>query len=73
VSKSSSIYPVFIFNEKNSGGRAEIMKGLIEFYSSMIKNMSVNKQSVNFFFSHFADKTKNMKDLMTKIIADLNP
>ncbi len=49
------------------------MKGLIEFYACMIKNMSVNKQSVNFFFSHFADKTKDMKELMTKIIKDLNP
>lgn len=48
------------------------MKGLIEFYACMIKNMSVNKQSVNFFFSHFADKKKNMKDLMTNIIKDLN-
>ena len=73
VSKASQVYPVFIFNEKNSGGRAEIMKGLIEFYACMIKNMSTNKHSVNFFFSHFADKQKNMKELMTKIITDLNP
>jgi hypothetical protein len=49
------------------------MKGLIEFYACMIKNMSVNKKSVNFFFSHFSDKKKDMKDLMTKIIKDLNP
>jgi hypothetical protein len=49
------------------------MKGLIEFYACMIKNMSENKQSVNFFFSHFADKKMDMKELMTKIIKDLNP
>ena len=72
VSKASKVYPVFIFNEKNSGGRAEIMKGLIEFYACMIKDMSKNKSSVNFFFSHFADKKKDMKELMTKIIVDLN-
>jgi len=40
----------------NFGGRAEIFKSQIEFYSCMIKNMSENKKSLNFFFSHFADK-----------------
>lgn len=72
VSQASRVYPVFIFNEKNMGGRAEIMKGLIEFYSCMIKDMSVNKTKINFFFSHFADKTKNMHKLMTDIINGLN-
>lgn len=72
VAKSSKVYPVFIFNEKNSGGRAEIMKGLIEFYACMIKDMSKNKSSINFFFSHYADKTKDMQSLMSAIIADLN-
>jgi hypothetical protein len=56
VSKANKVYPVFIFNEKNFGGRAEIFKSQIEFYSCMIKNMSENKKSLNFFFSHFADK-----------------
>lgn len=48
------------------------MKGLIEFYACMIKDMSNNKKSINFFFSHFADKTKDMGDLMQKIIDGLN-
>lgn len=72
VAKASKVYPVLIFNEKNSGGRAEIMKGLIEFYACMIKDMSKNKASINFFFSHFSDKNTNMQSLMFRIIKDLN-
>lgn len=47
------MHPVLIFSKKNQGGRAEIMKNLIEFYSMIIKNITNTKESINFFFSHY--------------------
>lgn len=72
VSKAKKVYPTFIFSEKNFGGRAEIMKGLIEFYSCLIKDMSKNVKSCNFFFSHFSDKSKDMENFINSVITSLN-
>ncbi len=73
VTKANKVYPVFLFSEKNVGGRAEIMKGLINFYSCLIKDMSKNVRSCNFFFSHFSDKNKDMEEFLKSIIKHLNP
>ena len=73
VTKANKVYPVFLFSEKNFGGRAEIMKSLINFYSCLIKDMSENVISCNFFFSHFSDKNKDMEEFIKSIITHLNP
>jgi hypothetical protein len=70
VGKSRSVYPVFLFNKDNAGGRAEILKDLIEFYSCMIKNMVEKTKNVNFFFSNYP-KDFNMHKLMEDIIEGL--
>jgi hypothetical protein len=49
------------------------MKGLITFYSCLIKDMSKNVKSCNFFFSHFSDKNKDMEEFLKSIIKHLNP
>ena len=36
--KAKQVYPVLLFSKKNQGGRSEILKQQIEFYSSMIKD-----------------------------------
>ena len=71
VSRAKKVHPVLIFSKKNQGGRAEIMKNLIEFYSMIIKNITNTKESINFFFSHYEQST-NMTQLMTDIIVSLS-
>lgn len=71
VSRAKKVHPVLIFSKKNQGGRAEIMKNLIEFYSMIIKNITNTKESINFFFSHYEQST-NMSQLMTDIIVSLS-
>jgi hypothetical protein len=39
VSKATRVFPVFLFNNKNTGGKGEILKRQIEFYSNMINNI----------------------------------
>jgi hypothetical protein len=73
VTKANKVYPVFLFSEKNAGGRAEIMKRLINFYSCLIKDMSKNVKSCNFFFSHVSEKNKDMEGYIREIITALNP
>lgn len=44
---------------------------MIEFYTLIIKDFKNNMSSVNYFFSHYADKTMDMKKLMEAIIKGL--
>jgi hypothetical protein len=53
VSEANSVYPIFIFSEKNMGARTQVINQIIDFYSCMIKNLDSNIKSINFFFSHF--------------------
>lgn len=48
------------------------MKPQVDFYASMIKNITKHKSALNFLFSHFPKDT-DMKDLMSNIIKFLNP
>ena len=54
------------------GGKSDFMKHLITFYSSMIKNLDSNIESMNFFFSHFADLDYDMGEHMKKVNQELN-
>ena len=72
VVKANSVRPVFLFSQKNMGGRSEGMKLLIDFYSCMIKNLDSNIESMNFFFSHFADLDYDMGEHMKKVNKELN-
>ena len=72
VGQSNKVYPVIIFNEQNQGGRCELMKEQIDFYSSMIKGMNTEENnSVNFFFSHY-NEGHNLAELMRGTVEGLN-
>jgi hypothetical protein len=70
VRRARSVYPVFIFNKDNAGGKAEILKDKIEDYSCMITNLDKKMENVNFFFSNYPEGF-NMHKLMEDIIAGL--
>ena len=54
VGLTNKVYPVIIFNEQNQGGKCELMKEQINFYSAMIAGMTNEEnKSINFFFSHY--------------------
>lgn len=72
VREANSVYPVFIFSQKNMGGRSEGMKQLIDFYSCMIKNLDINIKSINFFFSHFPKEWEVLSH-MQDVNEALNP
>ena len=72
VGQSNKVYPVIIFNEQNQGGKCELMKEQIEFYSAMIKGMNTEENdSVNFFFSHY-NEGRNLGELIRETIDGLN-
>jgi hypothetical protein len=54
------------------GGKSDLMKHLITFYSSMIKNLDSNIESMNFFFSHFGDLDYDMGEHMKRVNKHLN-
>lgn len=49
------------------------MKGLIDFYSCMIKNLKTNLISMNFFFTHFANLDEDLGKILRDINKDLTP
>jgi hypothetical protein len=58
VTKAKKVFPVFLFNSKNCGGKGEILKSQIEFYSNMINNIQTHLPSMNFFFTRFTEEEK---------------
>jgi hypothetical protein len=58
VSKTEGVFPVFLFNNRNFGGKGEILKSQIEFYSVMIKNFKSNLNKMEFFFTNFPKEAK---------------
>ena len=72
VTKAKKVFPVILFNNRNCGGKAEIFKSQLEFYSNMIQNIKSHLASMNFFFTRFPEN-EDIPTLINKIITDLNP
>jgi len=53
------------------GGRAEIFKAQIEFYSCMINNLERNLLSINYWFSRFSNKSYNFYSELGNMIKNL--
>ena len=71
MSKADRVYPVFLFNNKNTGGKGELLKRQIEFYSNMINDLEEHLESMNFFFTKFSE-AENIPAIIKAIKKDLS-
>lgn len=55
IKGAKSVVPIILFSYKNFGARFDKIKANIKYYSQMIKNVKLNIEMFNFFFTHMPE------------------